>query len=357
MLSAVLLVVLGAVVALLVSAGIFAYLARRPAGGLRGRRRSRGRAQHLREIVAFAGTLDLDEVIARVLAAAVASARADGAAVSLDRGPAPFVKTLHLAPEDAMPILNEWSRSKRARALTTQYRPETDAESSKTGVRSAVALPIVGLHENVLGTLALYWRQPTAGLSDSDLGVIEDLAESAGRAIETAQRFAELRELAARDPLSGLFNRRYFDETLSSEVNRAHRYDRQLALIFFDVDDFKAINERLGYLGADRVLADVAEVLDGVVRAADTACRIGGDEFAVILPEATLEEAEHLFHRLQSTIQDQPVASEHQIRVSAGVAELRQDDTEVTLFERADQALSRAKSLGKARVVAADDSV
>ena len=75
----------------------------------------------------------------------------------------------------------------------------------------------------------------------------------AGRALENARRFHELFELSVRDPLTGLHNRHYFHETLAQEVKRAHRYDRRLALIFFDIDDFKAINEEIGHLGGDAV--------------------------------------------------------------------------------------------------------
>ena len=121
--------------------------------------------------------------------------------------------------------------------------------------------------------------------------MIEELAAMAGRALENARRFHELFELSVRDPLTGLHNRHYFHETLAQEVQRAHRYDRRLALIFFDIDDFKAINEELGHLGGDGVLEEVAQRLRSVVRGADIPCRVGGDEFAVILPESSIDEA------------------------------------------------------------------
>src|SRR4029078_5307305 len=104
------------------------------------------------------------------------------------------------------------------------------------------------------------------------------------------------------DALTGLHNRRYFHETLSREVARAQRYDRQLALVVLDLDDFKAINDRIGHLTGDAVLPEWAERLRDVVRTAYIACRVGGDEFAVILPESTLADADQLYRRLQAGV-------------------------------------------------------
>jgi diguanylate cyclase (GGDEF)-like protein len=127
-------------------------------------------------------------------------------------------------------------------------------------------------------------------------------------------------------------------------------------LIFFDLDDFKSINEEIGHLGGDAVLAEVAERLRSVVRGADIPCRVGGDEFAVILPESSLEDAERFFRRLQLAIQGQPIGRIPNLGVSAGMAELGRDDDATSLFRRVDQALYRAKRAGKGRVMTADDS-
>jgi diguanylate cyclase (GGDEF)-like protein len=138
-------------------------------------------------------------------------------------------------------------------------------------------------------------------------------------------------------------------------VKRAHRYDRRLALIFFDLDDFKGINEEIGHLGGDSVLAEVAQRLRLVVRGADIPCRVGGDEFAVILPESSLEDTDQFFRRLQLAIQGQPIGRVPSLQISAGMAELGRDDDATSLFRRVDQALYRAKRAGKGRVMAADE--
>jgi diguanylate cyclase (GGDEF)-like protein len=175
----------------------------------------------------------------------------------------------------------------------------------------------------------------------------------AGPAIENARRFKEARQLADLDALTGLHNRRFFHETLSREVARAHRYSRNLALIVFDLDDFKEVNDRIGHLAGDAVLAEAAERVRDVVRSADIACRVGGDEFAVILPESSLDDADQLYRRIQAAVSARPIGQVGKLHLSAGVAELRSDDDSKSFFERADEALYRAKEAGKGQVVAA----
>jgi two-component system, cell cycle response regulator len=100
------------------------------------------------------------------------------------------------------------------------------------------------------------------------------------------------------------------------------------------------------------VLAATAERVRDAVRTADIACRVGGDEFAVILPESTLGDADQLYERISSAVSSQPVGHGGLIRLSAGITELRPDDDALVLFQRADEALYRAKGAGKATVVA-----
>jgi diguanylate cyclase (GGDEF)-like protein len=156
-----------------------------------------------------------------------------------------------------------------------------------------------------------------------ELALLEELTTRAGPAIENARRFGEARQLADLDALTGLHNRRYFHETLARECSRAHRYDRKLALVVVDIDDFKSINDRIGHLSGDAVLAAVAERIQSVVRSADVACRVGGDEFAVILPESSMADAEQLYRRIQFAVGSRPLGPFERIRRSAGLAELQ----------------------------------
>src|SRR5207248_985298 len=143
--------------------------------------------------------------------------------------------------------------------------------------------------------------------TDDGVRELEELALRAGPAIENAKRFREARQLADLDALTGLHNRRYFHETLSREVARAQRYGRRLALIVLDLDGFKAINDRIGHLAGDAEIAESAERVRDVVRSADIACRVGGDEFAVIMPESTLTDSDQLYRRLQAAVSARPI--------------------------------------------------
>ncbi len=147
------------------------------------------------------------------------------------------------------------------------------------------------------------------------------------------------RELADLDSLTGLLNQRSFHDLLGHEVARAHRYKRRLALIIVDVDNFKSINDEIGHLEGDTVLNEVAGRVRTAVRAADIACRIGGDEFAVILPESTGADAQALADRIVLGVADPPLPEAPTLSISAGVAELRDGDSANDLFARADKDL------------------
>ena len=302
----------------------------------------------------LAGTIDLDEVLARVLEAAAAVRGVDAALVTM-AGRAdekPVVATAGLSSEEAEIAVAGPPDGHAARAVTIAYEYPADVDSNGDElIRHGVAVPIPGETGSV-GYLVVFSRTPTHSFAEADKRSLEDLAGRAGPAIENARRFREARQLADLDALTGLHNRRYFHETLAREVARAHRYDRRLALVIFDLDDFKAINDRIGHLAGDSVLAEVAERVRSVVRSADVACRVGGDEFGIILPESTLADAEQLSHRLQAAVAARPIGDAGTLQLSAGVAELGAEDEAARFFERADDALYRAKQSGKSEVAA-----
>ena len=177
------------------------------------------------------------------------------------------------------------------RAVEVSYRYRIDdVDGEAPLLRSGVVVPLRA-DGSPIGTLGAFTRVSGRPLSESAIDEVERLAFRAGPALENARRYAEARALADLDALTGLHNRRYFHETLAREVARAHRYRRRLALIVIDLDDFKQINDRVGHLAGDAVLAEASERMLSVVRNADIACRVGGDEFAVVLPESSGEEA------------------------------------------------------------------
>jgi diguanylate cyclase (GGDEF)-like protein len=296
-------------------------------------------------------------VLTRTLEAATHATDSDAALVWIGNptGP-PLVATLGLSQEEAeRQAIAGPPNGRRARAIGISYRYDAD-EISQNGdlIRSglAVPMPLIPEADDVERYLAIFTRDE-AELGDDAIEELEQLAQRAGPAIENAQRFREARQLADLDALTGLHNRRYFHETLAREVARAHRYNRDLALVVFDLDDFKAINDQIGHLAGDGVLADAATRVRDVVRTADIACRVGGDEFAVVLPESTLRDAEQLYRRIQYAVSAQPIGQVGHIVFSAGVAELRPEDDAVAFFQRADDALYRAKEAGKGQIVGA----
>lgn len=174
------------------------------------------------------------------------------------------------------------------------------------------------------------------------------------REIEALQTL--LREQAIRDPLTGLFNRRYLDETLAREVARAQRDRVPLTLAMIDLDHFKRVNDRFGHSAGDRLLASFGRVLHAQKRSGDFACRYGGEEFAVVLVGATLagglaraEGWRASYADLASQVHGEPGAT----TLSVGLAELDSEELVADLLARADAALYQAKAEGRDRVVAA----
>ena len=303
----------------------------------------------------LAASLDLEEVTQRTLEAASTIQGVEAALLDAQASEGARVNaTVGMPVEEAAKSAVQLPDNDNLRAVEIVYRYRIDdVESSASRVRSGVVLPMRSDGATV-GSLSAFSRSP-GKLGETQIDELERLAFRAGPALENARKYAEARALADLDALTGLHNRRYFHETLAREVARAQRYQRHLSLIVFDLDDFKAINDRVGHLAGDAVLAEAAERLLSVVRTADIACRVGGDEFGVVLPESNVEEAELLAGRIARAINARAITPAGTVNLSAGVAELRPADRPTDLFERADEALYRAKELGKAQThVAAD---
>ncbi len=125
-----------------------------------------------------------------------------------------------------------------------------------------------------------------------------------GAPADVRELAAALAEQAVRDPLTGLYNRRFFDETLAQQIETARRYGRELSLVLFDLDRFKEVNDTLGHQAGDTVLKTFARLLLATARKADFVCRIGGDEFAVLLPETEISKARKMIDRVLSRLKE-----------------------------------------------------
>ena len=321
----------------------------------RGFREATGRfASALGRTGELAASLDPDEVVERTLDAVAALPGVDAAVLeALGPAGARTRAARGVTEDEAGRIALQTPANSNLRTMGVAYRYRLDdAEKASSFLRAGLVVPLASEGRQI-GALAAFTRTPSTDLSAETAAELEQLALRAGPALDNAHRFVQARFLADTDSLTGLQNRRRFHEQLAREVARANRYQRSLALIVLDVDDFKAINNRVGHLSGDLALAEVAQRAHAVVRTSDIACRVGGDEFAVIMPESRLHEAEMLANRIADAVSGHPLDQGDTLHVSAGVAELKTDDDANELFERADEALYRAKQAGKARTVAA----
>ena len=165
---------------------------------------------------------------------------------------------------------------------------------------------------------------------------------------------AKLRALSVRDPLTGLYNRRYMEETFDREIQRAIRKQQQLCVIMADIDGFKEINDTVGHVLGDKVLIKVSALLMKNVRASDVACRFGGDEFCLILPDCTLEEGVRRAETLRRVIErlgEDVETKTDRVTLSLGVAAMPESGvTREALMAAADSALYTSKRAGRNRV-------
>jgi diguanylate cyclase (GGDEF)-like protein len=313
-------------------------------------------ALRMRALGDLSTSLELDEIIARVLDAATGLSGVDAALATVPLADeAPLVRSVGLTEDEHEGQAAGLQQRTALRAGRVSYHYAEEEASGSPSIYGEVTVPVTAGADGH-GSLTIFTRSASHRFGEREVRDLEEIANLAGPAVVNALRFREVRALADIDGLTHLYNRRVFHETLAREVARARRYDRQLTLVIFDVDDFKAVNERLGHLEGDGVLAEVAERVRGAVRSTDVACRVGGDEFAVVMPESTLDDGIKLSQRLQAAVSGQGVVHIRRVGISAGVAELREGDDGRSLFERADQALYQAKGEGKGRVVGGSKS-
>lgn len=161
----------------------------------------------------------------------------------------------------------------------------------------------------------------------------------------------KLEHLIVHDELTGVYNRHFFNEVLDEEIKRAQRYQSPFSLISFDVDHFKSVNDDFGHDIGDQVLKKLATEVAQSLRETDKLCRIGGEEFCVLMPETELAEAEYTAERLRLAVQAISYSDvTRPVTISLGVTKLNRWDNSATLYKRADVALYKAKDKGRNRV-------
>jgi len=222
------------------------------------------------------------------------------------------------------------------------------------GVKLLLAVPLC-IKDKVIGMLTLDYVEEGKCFTEGQIKRATAIAEETAMAIENARLHRRIQALAITDGLTGLYNHRYFHESLSKELARAGRYRRALSLIMLDIDYFKRYNDTYGHPKGDIVLQRIAQILTENLRKPDIAVRYGGEEMAIILPEADKESTGHTAERIRSVVEGCPFGEEQEekvkITVSLGVAVYPEDArSKEELIVKADHALYRAKDEGRNRV-------
>lgn len=231
--------------------------------------------------------------------------------------------------------------------------PSEDAEIRDHVPAEVAVLAPLDFGEGGAGLLMLGRRMTEAPYESSDLALLRALADSSAIALRNAELLDRLRAQATIDPLTGCHNRRGFDEILATELLRAQRYTRPLTLVLLDIDHFKKINDDFGHEVGDHALQRIGRAVRHTFRSTDSACRYGGEEFALVFPETGKEEGMRLAERLRVLIGSLPPNAEvpRSLTASFGVASFPEDGPDTAeLIRAADRALYQAKARGRNRV-------
>ncbi len=219
------------------------------------------------------------------------------------------------------------------------------------------AFPIIN-DEGIVGAIAAYSNIDK--LTKKEIDYLIQLTRQSGLTIQRANMYAEVLKYATMDALTGLNNRRQFETRLKQEVSNSKRNNIPMCCIMLDVDYFKKVNDTYGHSAGDCVLKSVSNVIQKEIREYDIACRWGGEEFFIILPQTTIKEAALVGQRLRKVIEDSKMDIREakvagvphlQITISVGVCEYNKEMDSDEVVQKADQALYEAKRTGRNRVI------
>jgi diguanylate cyclase (GGDEF)-like protein len=228
----------------------------------------------------------------------------------------------------------------------------------KYKTKSFISYPIT-LSGRKIGVLNVADKSGGDKFDEVDLSLLEIIGPQIAIAVERAEwqeRATQFQLMSITDPLTGLLNRRYLEERLTDELNRSQRYNYSMSCLMIDIDDFKNYNDRNGHQAGDVALKITAHALKSALRSADVACRYGGEEFCILLPQTSLTEAGVIADRMRQRVAEkdypfgksQPLGT---VSVSIGISTFAKHiDTAEKVIAAADRALYNAKTQGKNRI-------
>jgi len=238
----------------------------------------------------------------------------------------------------------------------TRFFPNVD-EKTEMETRSIVAVP-VRYRDHCLGVIELINCVGQEGFQQRDLALLEAVADFAAIALENARHVKRIHELTITDDCTSLYNARHMDFILETEIYRSQRYGYEFSLVFIDLDHFKNVNDTHGHLIGSKLLAEVGQELKSACRRIDFAFRYGGDEFVIVLPQASKENAFVVARRLHRLIGEMTWLSSEGLNIhftaSLGVASYPSDaKSKVELLHLADEAMYLIKNTTRNGVAAA----
>ena len=258
--------------------------------------------------------------------------------------------------------------SRVARAIFTRKQPVAIADVAKTGLppapserqyRSSSFLSVpISISGKMIGVMNFTDRATGEAFDKASLELFQTIAPQLAVAIDRAslkEKAGEFEQLSVTDSLTGLLNRRYIEERLAEEIKRSTRHGYPMSFMMLDVDNFKSYNDSFGHPAGDEALKIVGNVIRETLRGADVAARHGGEEFSILLPQTTREEAITIAERIRANLEATKFAH-RQVTASIGVACCSAElCLSADLVSAADRALYRAKGGGRNRVVAFED--
>jgi diguanylate cyclase (GGDEF)-like protein/putative nucleotidyltransferase with HDIG domain len=234
-------------------------------------------------------------------------------------------------------------------------REAWDVEQAVSGAGVDLLVPMKS-KDKLIGLLALSRKESGGRYSGDDVDLVATLVHEAAVAVENAQLYAQAKERAHIDELTGLYNHRYFHERLDEEISRCSRFGDIFSLLFIDMDLFKTYNDVYGHLEGDEILSRIGRDIVASIRSIDMAFRYGGDEFTVILPQASLEDACVVAERVRKRIESDMDSRGVSLTCSVGVASWPTDGVmREDILQAADAALYSSKEAGRNRVSMASE--